>query len=59
MTWASLDRIHFFRVASGSAQETRTHLHLALAWGWVDDPQIEPALALLDQELAMLWKLTR
>ena len=56
---AGRDRVYHFRVACGSAQETRAHLNLALAWGWVDETQIAPALALLDQELAMLWKLTR
>ena len=52
------DRTHFFRIAAGSAEETRAHLRVALAWGWVGTHQIERPLNLLDQELAMLWRLT-
>src|SRR5262245_40132255 len=52
------DRLHFFRVAAGSADETRAHLHVALAWGWVDIQEIDRALDLLDQELAILYRLT-
>ena len=52
------DRLHFFRIAAGSADETRAHLRVALAWGWIRPAEIERALDLLDQELAMLWRLT-
>src|SRR5882757_9870564 len=52
------DRTHFFRIAAGSAEETRAHLRVALAWGWVDANRIAHALSLIDQELAMLWRLT-
>ena len=52
------DRLHFFRVAAGSADETRTHLQVAEAWGWVSAEQIEAPLALLDRELRLLWGLT-
>ena len=52
------DRLHFFRVAAGSADETGTHLRVAEAWGWVSAEQIEAPMSLLDRELAMLWKPT-
>jgi len=52
------DRLHFFRTAAGSADETQAHLQVALAWGWVDGKDIDPALGLLDQELAILYRLT-
>ena len=52
------DRVHFFRIAAGSAEETRTHLHVALAWGWVNEREIEAPLRLLDRELGILWGLT-
>ena len=28
-------RLHFFRIAAGSAEETRVHLRVAVAWGWL------------------------
>jgi four helix bundle protein len=52
------DRLHFFRIAAGSADEVRAHLRVAHAWGWIDR-QAEQALGLLDRELAMLYRLTR
>ena len=52
------DRVRFFRIAAGSAEETRAHLRVALAWGWVDENQTRAALHLLDRQLAMLWRLT-
>jgi four helix bundle protein len=52
------DRLHFFRVAAGSADETRTHLRVALAWGWVADKEVENPLQLLDRELGLIWGLT-
>ena len=52
------DRVHFFRIAAGGAEETRTHLRVALAWGWVSEGEIGASLRLLDRELAMLWRLT-
>jgi four helix bundle protein len=53
------DRIHLFRVAAGSADETRGHLLTAEAWGWLPRAEIEPALDHADHVLAILWKLTR
>ncbi|HMI91007.1 MAG TPA: four helix bundle protein [Polyangiales bacterium] len=53
------DRLYLFRVAAGSAAETRAHLRVALAWGWVESNDIEPALKHLDRELGLLWGLTR
>jgi four helix bundle protein len=52
------DRLHLFRIAAGSADETRTHLRVAVAWGFVRSPQVEPAMALIDRELGMIWALT-
>ena len=52
------DRVQFFLIGAGSADETRCHLRVALAWGWVTQADIEPALQLCDRELAMLWRLT-
>jgi four helix bundle protein len=53
------DRLHLFRIAAGSADEARTHLRVAEAWGYVDLADIEAALRLADRELAMLSRLTR
>jgi four helix bundle protein len=52
------DRLHLFRIAAGSADETRAHLRVALAWGWVSEAQLRPALRLLDRQLALIWGLT-
>jgi four helix bundle protein len=51
-------RARFF-TAAGSANETRSALRVALAWGYLGAEQARPALLLLDRVLAMLWKLTR
>ena len=51
------DRLHFFRIAAGSANEVVAHLRVARAWGWIGEA--EQALGLLDRELAMLYRLTR
>ena len=52
------DRLHFFRIAAGSAEETRVHLRVAVAWGWITSPQVDAAMALIDRELRLLWGLT-
>jgi four helix bundle protein len=52
------DRRRFFRIAAGSAQETRAHLRVANAWGWLEAKQYANADALLDRQVALLWKLT-
>jgi four helix bundle protein len=51
------DRLHLFRVAAGSAAEVRTALRVAEAWGHLDGATLELVRALLDRELAMLWRL--
>jgi four helix bundle protein len=52
------DRVHFFRIAAGSARETLVHLRVALAWRFVQTRDVQKAMALLDRELAILWRLT-
>ena len=50
------DRLHFFRIAVGSAAEVRAALEVARVWGMIG---VAPAAeAELDRLLAMLWKLT-
>jgi four helix bundle protein len=56
---AGRDRLHFFRVSSGSTAEVRAHLRVAEAWGWVQARDIALALALIDRELGLVWGLTR
>ena len=53
------DRLHFFRIAAGSAEETRVHLLVALGWGWVNERDIAESLELLDRQLRLLHGLTR
>ena len=53
------DKIHLWNVASGSAEEVRTALRVAVAWGYVDGRKVADVLARIDHLQAMLWKLTR
>lgn len=51
------DRIHFYRIALGSAREVRAALDVARAWKAIgSSPEAD---ALLDRVCAMLWRLTR
>ena len=52
------DRLHFFRIAAGSADETLAHLRIAHAWGWLTDQDLTKPLQLLDRQLALIWGLT-
>ena len=52
------DRGHLFRIAAGSADETRTHLRVAEAWGYLEASEIEAVLKLIDRELGIIWGLT-
>jgi hypothetical protein len=53
-----MDRLHCYRVAAGSAAETRSGVQLAGAWGYVGAAESKAVLVLLDRVLAMLWRLT-
>jgi four helix bundle protein len=51
------DRAYHFRIAAGSTAELRAATRFAIDWGFCP-PQPE-LFALIDRELAMLWKLER
>ena len=51
------DRAYHFRIAAGSAAELAAGIRFAVAWEFCS-PQPE-LFALIDRELAMLWKLER
>ncbi len=53
------DRLHLWRVASGSAEEVRTALRVAMAWGYIAERQVREAQQRIDHVQAVLWKLTR
>jgi four helix bundle protein len=53
------DRLHFLRIALGSAEETTGCLHVAEAWGYVTPEQTKPCMDKLAHLLAVLGKLTR
>ena len=55
---AGKDKQHHWRIAAGSADEVRTALKVAKAWGYLGDKDTRKPLELLDRCLAMLWKLT-
>ena len=49
------DRSYHFRIAAGSTAEVAAGVRFAIAWGFCSS---QPELfALIDRELAMLWKL--
>lgn len=51
------DRGYHFRIAAGSAAELAAALRFSTAWGYCSaQPEL---LALIDRELAMLWRLER
>ena len=52
------DRLQHYRIASGSAEESQVALEVAVAWGYLETLEVEAALALLDREGAMTWRLT-
>ncbi len=52
------DRIHHFRVAAGSADETATAIRVAVAWKMIGDNEGDEVLAYVDRILAMTWRLT-
>jgi four helix bundle protein len=52
------DRAHHWRIAAGSAEEVRTALRVAVAWGDLSAAEVSEAFLLLDRLLAMLWRLT-
>ena len=52
------DRSQFYRIAAGSASETRAALEVAAAWGYVDVASLTTVQHLLDRVIAMLWRLT-
>jgi len=52
------DRVHHFSVAAGSAEEVRTILRVAVAWGELSEAEVHEALQILDRILAMCWRLT-
>jgi four helix bundle protein len=52
------DRLHLYRIASGSAAEVHAALDIALAWGYAPRACLAPAQALAGRVVAMLWRLT-
>jgi four helix bundle protein len=52
------DRLYHWSVAAGSTDESFAWLRTAVAAGYVEDAEAAPALALLDRELAITWRLT-
>jgi hypothetical protein len=53
-----MDRRHHWRIAAGSADEVYTTLQVAVAWGKLQQSEVDEALRLLDRVLAMTWRLT-
>jgi len=49
-------RLH---TAAGSANESRSAIAVALAWGYVAEHETTVGLALLDRVVAMTWRMIR
>ena len=52
------DRKYHFSISSGSAEEVRTALYVAIAKGYLTESLTEDVLGDIDQLQAILWKLT-
>ena len=50
------NKLKHYAFAQGSANEVKACVDLAETWGWLDDTR--EVRALLDRQLALLWKLT-
>jgi len=51
------DRMHYYRIAYGSAKEVDTHLRLLIGAGSISTSRAETALKLFDDVRAMTWRL--
>ncbi len=51
------DRQHAFRIASGEAAETLTHVRIAVAWGYAPDAALAEVRTLEDRLQAVLYRL--
>jgi len=51
------DRMHYWRIAYGSAKEVDTHLRLLLGAGAIEPKRAESSLRLFDDVRAMTWRL--
>jgi four helix bundle protein len=51
------NRLTRFSSAAGSASEARAALRVAIAWGYIEAPDVEAGEALLDRVAAMLHRL--
>jgi len=52
------DRSYLFTVASGSAEEVRLGIRVAIAWGYLSETSADEVLEYLARFLAVSWKLT-
>lgn len=52
------DQPHFYRIAAGSAAESRACLRVAEAWGYLAEDHLAEPLKTLDSILAITWRLT-
>lgn len=51
------DRLHFWRIAYGSAKEVDSHLRLLASAGAISKTRADDALEAFDQVRAMTWRL--
>ena len=51
------DRLQLYRTSGGSAAEIRTHVKVAIAWGYVTTEAATDTLHLADRLVAMTWRL--
>ena len=52
------DRLHLWRIADGSAEESRACLDVAIRWGYLHEDTLTEVMETLDRLLAICWRLT-
>ena len=53
------DRLHLFRIASGSSDEVTACLRVAAAFGYLPEASVAEALGFADRVRGIVWSLTR
>jgi len=53
------DKKRAYRIAAAEAQEAKVTLEVALAWGWLDEPEVAAVRALTDRVGRVTYALAR
>ena len=53
------DKKRAYRIAAAEAQEAKVTLEVALAWGWLDEPEVAAVRVLADRIACVTYALAR